>query len=80
MAAGGLGAITGTVPLEAALAFTDWRGVFVILGLMALAFSAAIYLVVPRRKVVETAADSMKDQLAGIAQVFTNPLFCASRR
>ncbi len=75
MAAGGLGAITGTVPLEAALAFTDWRGVFVILGLMALAFSAAIYLVVPRRKVVETAADSMKDQLAGIAQVFTNPLF-----
>jgi MFS family permease len=75
MAAGGLGAITGTVPVEAALAFTDWRGVFVILGVMALVFAAAIYLVVPRRKIVETAADSMKDHLAGIAQVFTNPLF-----
>ncbi len=75
MAAGGLGAITGTVPVAAALALTDWRGVFVILGVMALAFAAAIYLVVPRRKIVETAADSMKDHLAGIAQVFTSPLF-----
>ena len=42
MTAGGLGAITGTVPVQWALDVTDWRGVFVILAVMALAFSAAI--------------------------------------
>ena len=75
MAAGGLGAVTGTVPVEAALNFTDWRGVFVILGFMALAFSAAIYFLVPRRGSVETTGESLKDQLAGVARVFTSPLF-----
>ncbi len=75
MAAGGLGAVTGTVPVEAALGFTDWRGVFVILSLMALAFSAAIYFVVPRRGAAETSSESFDGQLAGIRQVFTSPLF-----
>ena len=30
MAAGGLGALAATAPVEAALAFTDWRGVFLV--------------------------------------------------
>ncbi len=75
MAAGGLGAITGTVPVEWALNVTDWRGIFVILAVMALAFSAAIFFVVPRRGKVETAGGDMKEQAAGIVQVFTSPFF-----
>ncbi len=75
MAAGGLGAVTGTVPVDAALDFTDWRGVFVILGLMALVFSAVIYFVVPRRGSVETTGESFEDQLAGVTRVLTSPLF-----
>ncbi len=75
MAAGGLGAVTGTVPVEAALDFTDWRGVFVILGVMALVFSAVIFWAVPRRGSVETTGESFDSQLAGVARVLTSPLF-----
>ncbi len=75
MTAGGLGAITGTVPVQWALDVTDWRGVFVILAVMALAFSAAIYFIVPRRGEVETTSGTMKEQAAGIVRVLTNPLF-----
>ncbi len=75
MAAGGLGAVTGTVPVEAALDFTDWRGIFVILGLMALVFSAVIFWAVPKRGAVETTGESLNDQLAGVARVLTSPLF-----
>ncbi len=75
MAAGGLGAVTGTVPVEAALGFTDWRGVFIILCLMALAFSAAIYFIVPEKGAAETAVEGFDKQLDGIRRVFTSPLF-----
>ena len=45
---GGVGAITATAPIEAALGFTDWRGVFMALaGVTALA-ALVIYLVVPK--------------------------------
>jgi len=75
MTAGGLGAITGTVPVEMALDFTDWRGVFVILTAMALTFSAAIFFVVPKRATTESSAESFREQLAGVGRVFTSPFF-----
>ena len=75
MTAGGLGAITGTVPVEMALDFTDWRGVFVIQAAMALLFAAAIYFVVPRRKVTESTPETFDEQLAGVGRVFTSPFF-----
>jgi sugar phosphate permease len=40
--AGGLGAITATAPVEAALAVTDWRGVFVALAAATLAVAIVI--------------------------------------
>ena len=40
MAAGGLGALAATVPVEWALGVTDWRGVF--LGLAVLSFAASL--------------------------------------
>ena len=75
MAAGGLGAVTGTVPVEAVLGFTDWRGVFVILGVMAVVFSAVLYFVVPRKGMAGTTGKSFHKQLAGIRQILTSPLF-----
>ncbi len=77
MAAGGLGALSGTVPVEAALAHTDWRGVFHILALVTVLAAAAIFFVVPKR--AEQARGqrqgSFRSQLTGVVQVFTSPVF-----
>ncbi|MBL6933227.1 MAG: MFS transporter, partial [Rhodospirillales bacterium] len=77
MAAGGLGALTGTVPVEAALAFTDWRGVFQVLGLVTLIAAAAIYFVVPKRNESDRdkASESFSASMAGVIKVFTSPVF-----
>ena len=47
LACGGLGAIAATAPVEAALAFTDWRDVFVLLALATLAMAALVFVAVP---------------------------------
>ena len=75
MAAGGLGAITGTIPIEMALSITDWRGIFIVLGCLALIFAAAIFFAVPRRISMETVPGTIGGQLAGIAEIFRSPLF-----
>jgi len=74
MAAGGLGALTATAPVEAALGVTDWRGVFLILALVALSIAAVVFWVVPEKK-IETNGDSFKDQLKGIVSVFSSLTF-----
>ena len=74
MAVGGLGALTGTVPVEAALQVTDWRGVFVFLGALTLAAAAAIFVVVPERK-SDYAPAPLRDQMGGVVKVFTSPVF-----
>ncbi len=77
MAAGGMGALTGTVPVEAALSFTDWRGVFFALAAVTVVISALIYFTVPRREegAPEGGHASFADQIKGIGQVFTSPVF-----
>jgi predicted MFS family arabinose efflux permease len=74
MAAGGFGALTATAPVEAALGITDWRGVFFILSIITLAIAAAVFFVVPEKK-VEHDKDSIKDQLHGIVSVFSSLTF-----
>jgi predicted MFS family arabinose efflux permease len=74
MAAGGLGALAATAPVEVALQVTDWRGVFTLLSALTLAVAAAIFFVVPDKK--EAAGDeSLAGQLRGIGEVFTSPVF-----
>jgi sugar phosphate permease len=46
---GGFGAIAGTGPVEAALALTDWRGIFRALSIATICVAAAILLIVPDR-------------------------------
>jgi len=74
VAVGGLGALTGTTPVEAALQITDWRIVFTLLAVLTLGVAAAIYFVVPERK-SEGSGATLKEQVRGIGTVYKSPVF-----
>jgi MFS family permease len=74
MAAGGLGALAATAPVEAALHFTDWRGVFMGLALVTLLTAVAVLSIVPEKK-IEAGGESLHSQLRGIREVFTSRKF-----
>ncbi len=74
MAAGGLGALMATAPVEALLGFTDWRGVFWLLALATAVSSAAIYFVVPDGRHRHGDA-TFGDAVRGVGDVFKSPLF-----
>jgi len=74
MAAGGLGALAATRPVETALHFTDWRGLFVVLGILTCLAAATIFFAVPERRTTTT-SPGLGDQLAGIRRVFSSSLF-----
>ena len=71
MAAGGLGALAATAPVEAALQVTDWRGVFMVLAVLTLMVAVTVYTVVPE-KPSSGAGESFKHQLQGVRMVFAS--------
>ncbi len=74
LAAGGLGALVATAPVEAALAFTDWRGVFLGLALLTLVAAGAIFCIVPTERPAHTDA-GWGDQIRGLGQILTSREF-----
>ena len=74
MAAGGLGALVATSPVEAALSITDWRGLFTVLAVLTLAVAAAIFFIVPERRTTNE-DESFVDQMRGIRTVVTSLTF-----
>jgi len=74
MAAGGLGALAATIPVQMALSITDWRGVFLALAIFTFLASAAVYFIVPE-KPREKQGESIRSQIGGIRQVFTSRNF-----
>lgn len=74
MAAGGLGALAATSPVEMALQFTDWRGVFMGLALLTLFVAGAIFFIVPE-KAIDSTGISLHQQLRGIREIFTSRSF-----
>jgi sugar phosphate permease len=72
MIVGGLGAVAGTGPVEAALRLTDWRGVFQALGVLTVAVATLIFFIVPERR-----RDAVPERLGavvkGVAQVLGSP-------
>jgi len=50
MSAGGMGAIVASTPLEMALQITDWRGVYLFLGIVTIFTGALIFFIVPEKK------------------------------
>ena len=71
MAAGGLGALAATAPVEAALHVTDWRGVFMVLAVLTLLVAVAVYTVVPE-KPSSGSGESFRHQMKGVKTVFTS--------
>jgi len=74
LASGGLGALVSTIPVEAALQFTDWRGLFMGLSLLSVGAAAGIFFVFPERG-GHVAAGGLRDQLREVASIFRSRNF-----
>jgi MFS family permease len=73
MTVGGLGAVAGTGPVEAALRFTDWRGLFLYLGVATVAVAAFIFFIVPEKR-RERGGERLGTVIRGVARVFASPV------
>ena len=71
---GGLGAISATLPVEAALQFVDWRGLFRILAAATFVAAALVFLVVPEKH-GDRPNETLADQFRGTIGVYASPLF-----
>jgi len=71
---GGLGAISATVPVETALRVTDWRGLFLALGVATYMAAAVVYLCVPEKR-GEVSNETFTSQIRGTAGIFVSPAF-----
>lgn len=74
LSAGGLGAVAATAPVQAALAFTDWRGIYAALGVVTVAVAIVLFAVVPDRAAA-TAGEGLGAQLREIAGIFRDRRF-----
>ena len=74
MVSGGLGALFATAPVEAALRFVDWRGVFAGLSALTLLAAAVIYVVVPRSH-EKPSGETLSEQLQGVRTIYTSMKF-----
>lgn len=77
--AGGLGAITATAPIEAALSITDWRGVFYALAAATLAVAIVIFAMAPETDPGSASRaaqpSSLARQIADMRQIVVHPMF-----
>jgi MFS family permease len=74
MAIGGLGALSASVPVEMALHYTDWRGVFEVLAGCTFLAAGAIVLVVPERVAME-GGPGVAEMLRGVVRVYRDGAF-----
>lgn len=75
LSAGGLGAVAATAPVQAALAFTDWRGIYVGLAAVTLAVAVVLFAMVPDRDAGARPAEGVGAQLREIAGIFRDRRF-----
>ncbi|NOY13759.1 MAG: MFS transporter [Deltaproteobacteria bacterium] len=68
MISGGLGALTATTPVQAALQITDWRGVFMALAVLGLLAAGLVFLLVPEQRQTQP-PETLTDQLRGLQTV-----------
>jgi sugar phosphate permease len=74
LASGGLGALTATIPVEAALRIIDWHTLFIFLAGVTFCTAALVFFVYPEREIAHGHA-TLREQLRGAAGVFTNGTF-----
>ncbi len=76
MAAGGLGALAATSPVEMLLNHTDWRGLFLGLSVLAVVIAFAILMLVPEKKSPQpTGAVQIRAQLRAVWDIVCNREF-----
>ncbi len=71
MAIGGMGVMAATYPIQFALNFTDWRGIFIGIAIATFVIVLCVFFVAPKRPrvgVPKTAGSSFR----GVIEVFTN--------
>ena len=73
MAAGGLGALAATAPVEAALRLTDWRTLFHVISLLTCLVAAFQFWSVPEKK--EPRRENWRESIGGLSVVARDPLF-----
>jgi predicted MFS family arabinose efflux permease len=74
IAAGGLGGLAATTPIELGAGAFGWRAMFAILAVLCVACAAYIALVVPE-KVLPGAGESWREAFRRMAKLFSIPLF-----
>ncbi len=74
MAAGGLGALAATSPVEWLVSVTDWRAVFLMLTGLSVFIGLLVLTVVPEKKATPS-SESLAAQIDGIKEVFTSLKF-----
>jgi len=74
MISGGIGALAATTPVEAALRVTDWRGVFLVVGVLTLLAAIILFLVVPEKQ-EPASGETLQQQINGVGQVLASPFF-----
>lgn len=75
LAAGGLGALSATVPVEVLLEYTSWRGVFAIAAVATLLVAVLLFAIVPERRSGTAHRESTAQLFDGVVQVFTSRTF-----
>lgn len=74
MISGGIGALAATSPVEMALQITDWRGVFLAVGVLTLLAAVVVYWVVPEKE-MDASGETLREQMGGIRTVLASPVF-----
>ncbi len=74
MAAGALGALTASAPMEALLPFVGWRGTFWIIAVIAATISAFIFIAVPEES-EHRSTDSVGRTIKSVAHIFSSTAF-----
>ena len=75
MAAGGLGALVATTPLQNVLSITDWRGVFTGLAIITVFASLFLWFILPEHQSSADKHTTIKTQLKEMGLIFRSPFF-----
>ena len=74
LAAGGLGLMAGTVPVEAALTFASWRSIHVIVGILLVGCAALVPAMAPA-KPSESSGSTLFEQVKGLSAIARSMTF-----
>jgi Arabinose efflux permease len=75
LSAGGIGAVAAAFPVQAALAVTDWRGIYLSTAAITVAVAALLFLVVPDRPVPKGERSGLRAEIREMLAIFRDRRF-----